>query len=204
MVELNIKHTSSRITLLKLLARYPEQLDAGSKMVQCIHCLEALVHCLVFFLITLITVTLGSVYLLTILATVKARTLVGQVKGDQALWLAALIRCPSPGAFNFQSTSSTTLLTIVYHPVSLLDMPEGRMVIQSIIPAITKLRQLFNIKMTNLLLYHLLLEQGLPLILEASNLRVSDKLFDNISYKLAVKFSYIYPISDISSLKWLY
>jgi hypothetical protein len=78
------------------------------------------------------------------------------------------------------------------------------MVIRSIIPAIAKLRQLFNIKMTNLLSYRLLLEQGLPLILEASNPRDSDKLFDNISYKLAAKFSSICPIADDSSLKWLH
>jgi hypothetical protein len=50
MAELNIKHTSSGIMLLKPLERYPKQLDDGSKMVQRIHCLEALVRCLAFFL----------------------------------------------------------------------------------------------------------------------------------------------------------
>ena len=41
----------------------------------------------------------GSIYLLVILATSKVKLLVGELKGDQALRLAALIRCPPPGIF---------------------------------------------------------------------------------------------------------
>jgi len=58
----------------------------------------------------------GSIYLLVILATVRARVLVGQIKGDQALRLAALIRCPPPGIFYF-SIDFITLLTIVVIPL---------------------------------------------------------------------------------------
>ena len=43
----------------------------------------------------------GSIYLLAILATSRAKLVVGQLKGDQALRLAALIRCPPPGMFRF-------------------------------------------------------------------------------------------------------
>jgi len=45
--------------------------------------------------------------------------------------------------------------------------------------------------MTNIFSYRLLLEGGFPLILKVSDLRESDKLFDNISYK-SVKIRFFY------------
>jgi hypothetical protein len=43
---------------------------------------------------------LGSVYLLGILAMPKTNPLIAKLNGDQALRLAALIRCPPPGMFS--------------------------------------------------------------------------------------------------------
>lgn len=124
---------------------------------------------------------LGSIYLLAILATSMTKNLVGQLKGDQALRLAALIRCPPPGTITFNFAIS--LLIIV---IPLVDTSEGRMIIQTIIPAIAKLRSLFNLNMTSIFSYQLLLENGFPVTLKASELKESDRLFDNISYKLVV------------------
>lgn len=75
-------------------------------------------------------------------------------------------------------------LIIVYYSILLLETPDGRIVIRTIIPAIAQLRALFDLNMTNIFSCHLLLENGFPMTLKASNIKESDKLFDNISYKL--------------------
>ena len=142
---------------------------------------------------------LGSIYLLVILAMSKTKYLVGQLKGDQALRLAALIRCPPPGMFTFNSAFITLLIVVI----PLLDAPEGRIVIRTIIPAITKLRSLFDLNMTSIFSYHLLEENGFPMTFKASELRESDRLFNNISYKLVVIQFFIYLVVDIF-LQWIH
>ena len=140
--------------------------------------------------------TLGSIYLLVILAMSKTKHLVGQLKGDQALRLAALIRCPPPGMFTFNSAFITLLIVVI----PLVDTSEGCTVIRTIIPAITKLRSLFDLDMTSIFSYHLLQENGFPMMFKASELRESDRLFDDISYKLVVIQTIIYLIVDIFSV----
>ena len=120
---------------------------------------------------------LGSIYLLGILALQKAKVLVTELQGDQALRLAALIRCPSPGAVLLY------YFCIIPNISVFLDTPEGRTVIRVIIPAIAKLRGLLDINMSAMFCPQMLSKLGLQITLKASNFKDSDKLFDNISYK---------------------
>lgn len=55
--------------------------------------------------------------------------------------------------------------------------------IADIIPAVSKLRQEFDIKFTTMFSYHLLIEHGYPVYIKSSDLLMSDAFFDSIAFK---------------------
>lgn len=63
------------------------------------------------------------------------------------------------------------------------DTTAGRLIITDIIPAIAKLRRLYDIKFTTMFSYHLILEQEFPLYITSANISESDKFFDRIAFK---------------------
>ncbi|CAA7269605.1 unnamed protein product [Cyclocybe aegerita] len=85
-----------------------------------------------------------------------------------------------------------------YTIIASSDMNEGRLVIKSIIPLVTKLRQQFDIKLTTFMSYTILLEHHhrfptlsppLPniLVISTANIRHSDAVMDTLSLNCFIK-----------------
>ena len=121
---------------------------------------------------------IGSIYLLAILACAQAKSALLKLPMDQIIRLGSQIRCPSPGKFLL-----STLIFLYDKIMATIDTLAGKLIITDIIPAIAKLRSLFDIKFTTMFSYHLLLQFRHPLHITSSNISKSDEFFDSIAFK---------------------
>jgi hypothetical protein len=101
----------------------------------------------------------GSVYLLILIAFCKLKSSIFNLTGDMVPQLASLIRHP---------TNNTAF---------------GRQVIDSIIPALTCLRDSFNLSFSTMFSYQLLQDCNLSADFNAADLEKSDIFFDSLPLK---------------------
>ena len=101
-----------------------------------------------------------------------------KLSGDQIHRLMVLIRCPVPGMFFFEGN-----IHYDYTQIMKIGTPTGELVIQDIIPAIARLRTMYDIKFSTMFSSALLERVKNPnqLHFTSSDLRASDLFFDSIS-----------------------
>lgn len=112
---------------------------------------------------------LGGIYALIILAGQEMRTTVSKImKGNSPRDLANLLRRPSRGMLHNISNYSALLSSNELTCRSSTEDPAGRMIIDKLIPAMARIRQVVSLTMPNLI------EGG---VVDCSDIRVTDKLF---------------------------
>jgi hypothetical protein len=101
----------------------------------------------------------GSLYLLILIAFGKLKSSICNLTGDMVPQLASLIRYPT------------------------MDTAFGRQVINSIIPALTHLRDTFNLSFSTMFSYQLLQDYDLSADFNAADLEKSDIFFNSLPVK---------------------